>query len=71
MAPEPVWELPKYLEWKPVPIYDPIPEWWIQTLTDEFQHELLATRLDTMQQVLRVQADGLAKAAEVIRAKRG
>lgn len=71
MSQEYAYQLPKHLEWKPVPIYDPVPEWWIQNLTDQVQLEVIALRMDTMQQILRVQADGLGKAAEFIRSQRG
>lgn len=71
MPHEPKFDLPQFLDWRPVPIYDPVPEWWIHTLAEELQSEWVAIRLDTMQQVLRVQADGLAKAADMLRSQKG
>lgn len=71
MPHESSFEFPKFLDWNPGLIYDPVPEWWIHTLADDLQAQLISVRLDTMQQVLRVQADGLAKAVEVIRGKQG
>ena len=59
--------LPSVLRWDPSPIYDPVPEWWLRGVDKSIASEVLAIRLEAMQQVLRIQADSLAKAAEVMR----
>jgi hypothetical protein len=56
-----------FLRWDPSIIYDPVPEWWLRGVEKSVAAEILATRLDALQQVLRIQADSLAKAAELVR----
>jgi hypothetical protein len=64
-------ELPQLLRWDPGIIYDPIPEWWIRGLNEAQQVELIAVRLEVTRQVLQVQAEGLGRAVEVLRSKKG
>ena len=60
-------ELPALLQWNPGIIYDPVPEWWLRGIDAQLQREFVAIRLETMQKILQVQAEGLAAAAEVLR----
>ena len=60
-------ELPGLLQWNPGIIYDPVPDWWLRELDTGVQRELVAIRLETMQKILQVQADGLAAAINVLR----
>jgi hypothetical protein len=60
-------ELPSLLQWRPGIIYDPVPEWWLREIDAQLQRELVAIRLETVQKILQVQAEGLAAAAKVLR----
>jgi hypothetical protein len=60
-------ELPGLLQWNPGIIYDPVPEWWLRQLDAGLQRELVVIRLETMQKILQVQAEGLATAMNVLR----
>jgi hypothetical protein len=60
-------ELPGLLQWNPGIIYDPVPEWWLREIDAQLQRELVAIRLETMQKILQVQAEGLAAAVNVLR----
>lgn len=60
-------ELPKMLQWDPGIIYDPVPEWWLQSLDDRLQVELVAVRIETYRNVLQAQVEGLSRAVEVLR----
>ena len=65
----PAQELPSILQWHPSPIYDPVPEWWLRGLEGKVAAEIVATRLETIQKMLAVQAEGLAQAAKIIRSQ--
>ena len=60
-------DLPTALQWKRIIIYDPVPEWWLHEADTQLQRQLVAIRLETMQKVLQVQAEGLAAAVNVLR----
>jgi hypothetical protein len=60
-------ELPGLLRWNPGIIYDPVPEWWLREVDGQLQRELVVIRLETMQKILQVQAEGLAAAVNVLR----
>lgn len=59
--------LPSLLRWDPNPIYDPVPEWWLRDADKSIVSEILAIRLEVLQQVLQVQAEGIAKAVDLVR----
>jgi len=67
MSLDPKFELPPNLQWKPGLVYDPVPEWWLQTVDDSVRRQLLLTRVEVAQASLQVQIDGLAKVAEILR----
>lgn len=60
-------ELPGVLQWNRIIIYDPVPEWWLREADAQLQRELVVIRLETMQKILQVQAEGLAAATNVLR----
>jgi hypothetical protein len=60
-------ELPGLLQWNPGIIYDPVPEWWLRGIDAQLQRELVVIRLETMQKILQVQAEGMAAAVNVLR----
>lgn len=60
-------ELPAVLQWNRIIIYDPVPEWWLREADAQLQRELMAIRLETMQKILQVQAEGLSAAMNVLR----
>jgi hypothetical protein len=60
-------DLPRVLGWNPGIIADPVPEWWLREIDAQSQREFMAIRLETMQKVLQVQAEGLAAAARILR----
>jgi len=60
-------DLHSLLQWNPGIIYDPVPEWWLRELDAGLQRQLMVIRLETMQRVLQVQAEGLAAAVNVLR----
>jgi hypothetical protein len=55
------------LEWNRFIIKDPPIDWWIRDLDAETQRQLTVIRLETMQKILQVQAEGLAAAVNVLR----
>ena len=59
--------LPSALQWNRIIIYDPVPEWWIREADAQLQRELVVIRLETMQKILQVHAEGLAAAVNVLR----
>jgi hypothetical protein len=60
-------DLPAVLQWNRIIIYDPVPEWWLRAADAQLQRELMAIRLETMQKILQVQAEGLSAAMNVLR----
>jgi hypothetical protein len=60
-------DLPRVLGWNPGIIADPVPEWWLREIDVQLQREFMAIRIETMQKILQVQAEGLAAAARVLR----
>ena len=60
-------ELPAVLQWNRIIIYDPVPEWWLREADAQLQRELVVIRLETMQKILQVQAEGLSAAMNVLR----
>ncbi len=60
-------DLPAALQWNRIIIYDPPPDWWLRDIDARTQRELTVIRLETMQKILQVQAEGLAAAVNVLR----
>lgn len=60
-------ELSKAFRFDPGWVTDPVPEWWIREIPDAIQAEIITIRIDTLARMLQVQAEGLGKAAELIR----
>jgi len=60
-------DLPIMLRWNRIVIYDPPPDWWVREIDPGTQRELAAIRLETMQKILQVHAEGLAAAVNVLR----
>jgi hypothetical protein len=60
-------DLPIMLRWNRIVIYDPPPDWWVSEIDPGTQRQLAAIRLETMQKILQVHAEGLAAAVNVLR----
>jgi hypothetical protein len=60
-------DLPAVLQWNRIIIYDPPPDWWLKDLDPGTQRQLTAIRLEMMQRIFQVQAEGLAAAVNVLR----
>ena len=67
MASEAAADIPAALQWNRIIIYDPPPDWWLSDIDSGTQRELTVIRLETMQKILQVQAEGLAAAVNVLR----
>jgi hypothetical protein len=67
MASESEGDVPTALQWNRIIIYDPPPDWWLRDIDGGTQRELTVIRLETMQKILQVQAEGLAAAVNVLR----
>lgn len=60
-------DLSKALKFDPGWVTDPVPEWWIREVPEAIQGEIITIRIDTAVRMLQVQAEGLERAAELIR----
>jgi hypothetical protein len=55
--------------WWRVPIYDPGPPWWFETVGEQIQQQLVLEQIDT-QKILQVQLNSLTRQAELLSGKR-
>jgi hypothetical protein len=56
--------------WWRVPIYDPGPPWWFESVGEETQRQLILEQINTQKAVLQVHLDSLTRQAEFLSKKR-
>jgi len=56
--------------WWRVPIYDPGPPWWFESVSEETQKQLILEQINTQKEVLQVHLASLTRQAEFLSKKR-
>jgi len=56
--------------WWRIPIYDPGPPWWFESVGEEIQQQLILEQINTQKEVLQAHVNSLARQAELLSRKR-
>jgi hypothetical protein len=56
--------------WWRVPIYDPGPPWWFETVGEQIQQQLVLEQINTQKEILQAQLNSLTRQAELLSKKR-
>jgi hypothetical protein len=56
--------------WWRIPIYDPGPPWWYDTVGGDVQQQLILEQINTQKEILQVQLNSLTRQAEILSRKR-
>jgi hypothetical protein len=52
--------------WWRIPIYDPGPPWWFESVAEQVQHELIVEQLNTQKAILQTYVDSLGRQADIL-----